>query len=235
MTQPKLDPTLYILTLLRENNDVYNLYRLDGRQFKNETERFAIIDKLVHNGSISKVQGALGQTYQITDKGKSYFYQLCFEKVLQYLADNNDTFRHVSDILTGLAVSNPDDQLAEAIDLKLRRDDLVFATEDSGVMLNENGQNLLSEQKFGLTQQNQSTSIVNTGVLIQDSQVSHSSFSNFDQSQSISRPYQLQDNNSLPDKRGKRLKWISNHIVQIIIAIITTVVAGYILFRLGWN
>lgn len=175
--QPRIDPTLYILTLLKQHDGVYNLYLLDGRQFKNETERFATIQFLVDNGLISKVQGGIGQTYRLTEKGDKYLYHLYFKKVLRHLADNDDNFKQVSDILKELSIPDADDELANAIDIKLRRDKLVFETGESGVMINENGRHLLSEQKFGLTQESQATGIVNTGVFIQSSTISHSPFS----------------------------------------------------------
>jgi len=234
MTQPKLDPTLYILTLLKQNDGVYNLYRMDRRQFKNETERFAGIDTLVQNGSISKVQGGIGQTYRLTDKGEKHLYQLYFQKVLQHLADHDDTFQHVSGILKELSISDTSDDLADAIDLKLRRDKLVFETEESGVMLNENGRHFLAEQKFGLTEQNQATHITNSGVLIQGSRVSHSSFLDFAKSlptQAANAPTTNSD-----QKGNWLLKILSNNwTVTIIGGIIVGLIVAYFIFVFKWN
>lgn len=234
MTQPKLDPTLYILTLLKQNDGVYNLYRMDGRRFKNETQRFAIIDTLVQNGSISKVQGGIGQTYRLTEYGEKYLYQLCFQNVLRHLADNDDTFQHLSDILKDLSIPDIGEELADGIDLKLRRDNLVFATEESGVMLNENGRNLLAEQKFGLTEQKQPTRITNSGIFIQGSQVNHSSFSDFAKTLPTQAP--IAPTTNTDQKANWLLKILSNNwTITIIGGIIVGLIVAYFIFILKWN
>ncbi|GAA4737133.1 TIR domain-containing protein [Flavisolibacter ginsenosidimutans] len=58
----------YIVRELLNNNGVFNFYLLDGRRFKNETERFAIIESLKNEGYIRRVEGAIGQTYMLTDR-----------------------------------------------------------------------------------------------------------------------------------------------------------------------
>jgi predicted transcriptional regulator len=60
-------PEEYIIRKLIENNGYYNLNLLDGKRFKNETERFATIQKLEKKGVIEKVERAIGNTYMLTD------------------------------------------------------------------------------------------------------------------------------------------------------------------------
>lgn len=237
MTQPTINPTLYILTLLKEHDSIYNLYLLDGTQFENETERFDTMQFLIDNGFISKVQGGIGQTYRLTDKGDKHIYQIYFHTVIQYLADHSDNFNQVSEILKELSIPHHNDEIANAIYAKLKNDDLVFATEESGVMINENGRQFLSEHKFGLTRKSNDLGIVNTGVLIQGSQINQSPFSNHDHSRQIetSKEGQIRpEDDILPNKKRKIFNWITNNLGKIIIGVIAAVVARYVLIRLGW-
>jgi hypothetical protein len=61
-------PEEYIIRKLSENNGTYNFLKLSGKQFKNETEKFASIQRLESRGWIMKIHGAIGQTYMLTDK-----------------------------------------------------------------------------------------------------------------------------------------------------------------------
>jgi len=88
-----------------------------------------------------------------------------FFQVLQYLADHNDKFLHISDIFRELSIPDQDTELSNAIDIKLRRSNLVFATIESGVRINENGLHLLYDRKFDLSSKSQEASINNSGVI----------------------------------------------------------------------
>lgn len=231
--QARLDPNEYILTLLKENNGAYNLYRTDGRQFKNESERLSTIQFLVDNALITKVPGAVGQTFRLTEKGEKYLYNLYFRKTLKYLATNKDNFKQVSDILKELSIHDPEDELANAIDTKLRQENLVFATEDTGVMINENGKYLLSEQRFGLTQQSEKTLFTNSGIFIQGATISNSPFSNF----SNNLPTQA---SNAPIKSDRVDTWwrrmlSNNWTVTIVGGIIVGLIVAYFVFFFRWN
>lgn len=225
MTLPKLDPTFYILTLLKQNAGIYNFIHIDGRQFKNETEKFTLIDTLVQN--------AIGQTYRLTEIGEKYIYQLGFQNVLQYLADNNNSVRHVTDILKELSIPDNGNELAQAIHLKLRHHNLITLTK-SGVILNSAGKHYLSQHKFETTQNNQPTQIFNSGVFIQGSQLNQPSFSDFAKNLPTQAPVAPATKS---DQKGNWLwKILSNNwTITIIGGIISGLIIAYFVFVFKWN
>lgn len=74
--------------------------------------------------------------------------------------------------------------------------------------------------------------IINTGTLIHSSPINHSSVSTYlDQSHPIEIQTQAVKNKSQSSFWVKAFKWIGNHIVQILIALLV----AYLVFRFGWT
>lgn len=74
-------------------------------------------------------------------------------KVLQYLSDKEGEFIKVSDILIALNIANENHKLSDVIENYLYKHGLVFATEESGVMINDNGKTFLTEKELLRTKQ----------------------------------------------------------------------------------
>lgn len=128
------------------------------------------------------------------------------------MADDDNDFKQVSGILKELSIPDIDDELAVAIDIKLRQDDLVIATEESGVMINENGRQLLSMQKFGI----QSSSSDLTKILPM---------------QATNTPITKSDH-----KRNWILKMLSsNWTITIVGGTIAGLIIAYFVFVFKWN
>lgn len=234
MTPDLEQATEYILLTLLKNGGTFNFLHLESKKFKNERQRFEAIDYLLSHHYIAKVQGSFKLVHRLTDKGKSFLYRNYFNKVLHYLSENDRSFKQVSDILKELSIPDTSDELANAIDTKLRRDNLVFATEESGVKINDNGRHLLAEQKFGLTEQNQATHITNSGVFIQGSQVNQSSFSDFAKNlptQAANAPATRSDHAGTWLKRTFSNNWT----ITIVGGIIVGLIVAFIVFYLKWN
>lgn len=74
--------------------------------------------------------------------------------------------------------------------------------------------------------------IINTGTLIQNSPITHSSVTTYlDESRPIVMPSHATTNKSQNSFWIKTFKWIGNHIVQILIALLV----AYIVYRFGWT
>lgn len=142
-----------ILASLQEKGSTLNFIHLDDWKFRNESEKFAAIKYLEGNGYIVKAQKALGQNYQITPKGSELLLRIYADKVLLYLYEHDgNTFTQVSEVLKTLTIPDKDDERAELIKKILMKEDWVFAVEEGGVQLNENGKERVIEQKFGITE-----------------------------------------------------------------------------------
>ncbi|QNF33097.1 hypothetical protein HUW51_10285 [Adhaeribacter swui] len=133
-----------------EASNKYTFLRLldKGRRVQEQGGYLAWLSKEEHNGKNNKVTNL------------DRFFQ-----VLQYLADHSQRFLHVSDILNELSIADHNNELANAIDIKLTRSNLVFATEESGVKINENGLQLLYDHKFDLSPKSSLGSFNNSGVI----------------------------------------------------------------------
>jgi hypothetical protein len=218
MIQSHLDPAIYLLTLLKQNG-VYNFIQLNGRKFKNETERFAVRDALIENGSIVKVLGAIGQTYRLTETGEEYYFELCCKKIIEQLL-KADGFRKVSDILSELSIQDKDEKLSSAIESQLYKDGLVFATENDGVWLKDkdiasvwNNYKLRAQQTF--TYQHHDNSI-NAGGDITGNAITGAKDSSFNNS--------FNDNTITIKEEEKNKNWFSKHIWELIIAVVGGVI-----------
>lgn len=233
MTPDLEQATVYICVTLLKSGGTFNFLHLEGKKFKNEQQRFDAIDYLLRNDYIVKVQGSFKLVHRLTEKGKSFVYRECFNKVLQHLSDNDEGFKQVSEILKELYILDENDELANAISIKLRKDDLVFETEESGVMINENGRQLLVEQKFSLRQQNEIPHIINSGVFIQNSQINQSPFSNSGKSLTQTA------SELIPSIKQKEVWWrrmlSNNWSITIIGGLIVALISAFLVFYFKWQ
>ena len=150
----------WLLQELIKHGGQKNLYTSHGANAPRSNDIIWAQDLLSSQGYIRRVDNAIGVTFAISEEGKQHFYKRVYDKVLVQLAKESD-FTKVSSILADLRIEDDDDELANAIEAKLVREDNVFATEESGIMLKPGAKDDLLQTKFGLKEKNPSVAIHN--------------------------------------------------------------------------
>lgn len=146
----------WLLQTLIKHGGQTNLYPLHGRNSPKSEDIIWAQDLLASQGYIRRVHNAIGVTFAITEQGKIYFYKRIYDKVVARLAKANE-FVKVSSILTDLRIEDEEGELSNAIETKLIKEEKVFATEESGIMLKPSVKDGLLHSKFGLGSLNTET------------------------------------------------------------------------------